>query len=122
MRKVHKIKHSDKIWWASLRAHHLKSLIFQAFRKKTPVKHKGSFNFAKSNEINNLQNQDIPKTAIIADTFKKCDAWCDSLFSEKVLTMELEYSITSTDEKKRVSWSRSLRPLQLTVRKGGFFI
>lgn len=25
MRKVHKIKHSDKIWWASLRAHHFKN-------------------------------------------------------------------------------------------------
>ena len=36
--------------------------------------------------------------------------------------MELEYSIISTDEKKRVSWSKSLRPLQKTfLRKGYFF-
>ena len=75
-----KIKGYKAIRWHSLRAHHLKSLIFQAFHKKTPVKRKESFNFMKSNKINNLQNQDIPKNTIIADTLKKCDAKCDAFF------------------------------------------
>ena len=65
--------------------HHFKSLIFQAFHKKTPRTNQGAFNFAKSNKINYLQNQDIPKNTIIADTLKKCDAfWKNSqLFSPK---------------------------------------
>ena len=40
------------------------------------------------------------------------DALCDSLFLAKVLTMDLEYSTTSTDKEKRAMWSRPLRSLQ----------
>lgn len=84
-RNILKIKGFETIRWHSLRAHHLKSLIFQAFHKKTPVKRKGSFNFSKSNKINNLQKQDIPKTTIIADTLKKCDAKCDAFWKNSQL-------------------------------------
>ena len=84
MKKSNKINKFCKRLY-SLRAHHLKSLIFQAFRKKTPVKRKGSFNFTKYNKINNLQNKDIPKNTIIADTLKKCDAKCDAFWKNSQL-------------------------------------
>ena len=54
--------------------HHLKSLIFQAFHKKTPRSDQGSFNFAKSNHFKHLHNQHPRKI----DTHKKCDAKCDA--------------------------------------------
>lgn len=65
--------------------HHLKSLIFQAFHKKTPQTNQGSFNFEKCNKINNLQKQDTPKNTIIADTLKKCDAKCDAFWKNSQL-------------------------------------
>ena len=58
----------------SLRAHHLGSLIFQAFRKKTPRSDQGSFNFAKSNHFKHLQNQHPRKI----DAHKKCDTKYDA--------------------------------------------
>ena len=74
MKKFNKINKFCKRLYA-LRAHHLGSLIFQAFRKKTPQSDQGSFHFAKSNHFKRLQNHDLPKNTIIADTFKKCDTY-----------------------------------------------
>ena len=73
-RNILKIKGHKANRWHFLRAHHLKSLIFQAFRKKTPSQDQGSFNFAKSNHFKPLQNQHPLKIS----THKKCDAMCDA--------------------------------------------
>ena len=71
-----KTKNIKKERWYALRAHHLGSLIFQAFRKKTPRPDQGSFNFAKSNHFKHLQNQHPRKS----HTHKKCDAKCDAFW------------------------------------------
>ena len=73
MKKFNKINQFCKRL-CSLRAHHLGSLIFQTFRKKTPRSDQGSFNFAKYNHFKQLDNQ-YPRKS---HTHKKCDAKCDA--------------------------------------------
>ena len=62
--------------------HHLKSLIFQAFHKKTSSIRKRSFNFLKCNKINDLQNQDAPKNTPASHIIQNCDANCDAFFDD----------------------------------------